>query len=87
MILHRLHDLHVAIEVDDLGHGSDHEDLAQLGKGHGAQEGGHLVRHEFNMHTPYLARHYRRNLVDSVPRGMPTVVDELVEVHVRELEQ
>jgi hypothetical protein len=25
--------------------------------------------------TPYLARHCRRNMVDSLPRGMPKVVD------------
>ena len=52
VILHRLHDILVAIEADNLGHGSDHEDLALLAKGHGAWEGDHLVRHEFSMHTP-----------------------------------
>jgi hypothetical protein len=26
-------------------------------------------------HTPYLARHCRRDMVDCVPRGMPKVVD------------
>jgi hypothetical protein len=26
-------------------------------------------------HTPYLARHCRQNLVGSLPRGMPKVVD------------
>ena len=84
MSLHRLHDLPVAVGANDLGHGSDREDLAWLGKGHGAQKGDHLVRHEFSTYTPYLARHYRRNLVDSLPRGMPIVVDESVEVRVRE---
>jgi len=59
VILHRLHDLPVAIGADDPGHGSDREDLAQLGEGHGAREGDHLVRHEFSTHTPYLARHCR----------------------------
>ena len=38
------------------------------------------------MHTPYLARHCRRNLVGSLPKGMPMEVDESVEVHVRELD-
>ena len=33
-----------------------------------------------------LIRYYRRNLVGSLPRGMPTVVDESVEVRVRELD-
>ena len=36
VILHCLHDLPVAIGADDLGHGSDHEDLAWLEKFHGA---------------------------------------------------
>ena len=27
------------------------------------------------VHTPYLVRHYRRNMVDSLPRGMSKVVD------------
>ena len=54
--------------------------------GLGAWKGDHLVRHGFSTHTPYLALHYRRNLVGSLPRGMPMVVDELVEVRVRELD-
>jgi hypothetical protein len=33
------------------------------------------------VHTPCLARHCRRNLVGSLLRGMPMVVDESVEVH------
>ena len=40
----------------------------------------HLVHHGINTHTPYLAHHYRRNLVSSLPRGIPTVVDESVKV-------
>ena len=84
MILHRLHVLPIAVEADDPGHGSDREDLAWCGKGHGARKGDHLVRHEFSTHTPYLARHYRRNTSGSLPRGMPMIVDESVEVHVRE---
>ena len=27
------------------------------------------------MHTPYLACHYQQNMDDSLPRGMPKVVD------------
>ena len=86
MILHRLHDLPVAVGADGPDHGSDREDLARLWKGHGARKGDHLVRHGFSTHTPYLARHCRRNLIGSLPRGMPTVVDESVEVRVRELD-
>ena len=37
---------------------------------------------KISTHTPYLTRHYRRNLVGSLPRGIPTVVDESVEVRV-----
>ena len=40
----------------------------------------HLVHHGISTHTSYLVRHYRRNMVGSLPRGMPMVVDELVEV-------
>ena len=42
----------------------------------------HLVHHGISTHTPYLARHCRRNLVGSLPRGLPTVVDESVEMRV-----
>ena len=42
----------------------------------------HLVRYGISMHTPYLVRHCQRNLVSSLPRGIPTVVDESVEVRV-----
>ena len=42
----------------------------------------HLVRHGISTHTPYRARHCRRNLVGSLPRGIPMVVDESVEVRV-----
>jgi hypothetical protein len=34
-----------------------------------------LARLKSSTHTPYLARHCRQNLVDSLPRGMPKVVD------------
>ena len=84
MVLHRLHDLPIAVKADDPGHGSDREDLARLEKGHGARKADHLARHGFSTHTPYLARHCRRNMSGSLPRGMPTVVDESVEVRVRE---
>ena len=86
MVLHRLHDLPVVVGADDPGHGSDHEDLAWLGKGHGAWKGDHLVCHEFSMHTPYLVCRYRQNLVGSLLSGMPMVVDESVEVRMRELD-
>jgi len=70
--------------ANDLGHGSDHEDIDRLEKGQAAQKSDHLVCHEFSTHIPYLVRHYRLNLVSSLPRGMPMVVDESVEVRVRE---
>jgi hypothetical protein len=34
----------------------------------------HLACMGVRTHTPYLACHYRRNVVDSLPRGMPKVV-------------
>ena len=83
MILHRLHDLPVVVGANEPCHGSNHEDLAQLEIGNGAQKANHLAHHGFSTHTPYLARHYRRNTSGSLPRGMPTVVDESVEVRVR----
>ena len=44
-------------------------------RSHGAGDDDHLICLESSMHTPYLARHYRRNMVSSLPRGMPKVVD------------
>ena len=82
MILHRFHDLPVAVGANDPSNGTDREDLARLEKGHGARESNHLVGHGISTHTPYMARHYRRNMVGSLPRGMPMVVDESVEVSV-----
>ena len=82
MILHHVHDFPAAVRADDPSHGFDHEDLARLGKGHGTWESDHLVGHGIITHTPYLARHCRQNLVGSLPRGIPTVVDESVEVRV-----
>ena len=80
MILHRLHDFLDTVDVNDLGHRSDREGLTWHKKDHGAWEADHLVYHVISMHTPYVARHYRRNLVGSLLRGMPMVVDESVEV-------
>ena len=82
MILHRLHNVLDVVGIDDPGHRSDHEGLTWLGKDHGARDADHLARHGISTHTPYLARHYQRNMVGSLPRGMPTVVDELVEMRV-----
>ena len=82
VILHRLHDFLDTVDVNDLGHRSDREGLTWLRKDLGAWEADHLARHGISMHTPYLVHHCRRNLVDSLPRGMPTVVDESVEVRV-----
>ena len=44
-------------------------------RSHGTRDDDHLVCLESSTHTPYLACHYRRNMVDSLPRGMPKVVD------------
>ena len=46
----------------------------------------HLVRHGISTHTPYLACHYQQNLVGSLPRGIPMVVDESVESRVIRIE-
>ena len=42
---------------------------------HGARDDDHLVCLESSTHTPYLARHCQRNMIGSLPRGMPKVVD------------
>ena len=42
----------------------------------------HLIHHGINTLMPHGGHHCRRNLVGSLPRGIPTVVDESVEVHV-----
>ena len=44
-------------------------------RSHGARDDDHLVHLGSSTHTPYLARHYRRNMVGSLPRDMPKVVD------------
>ena len=46
-----------------------------VGRSHGAGDDDHLVCLESSTHTPYVAHHCRRNMVDSLPRGMPKVVD------------
>jgi hypothetical protein len=46
-----------------------------VGHSHGAGDDDHLVCLESSTHTPYLAHHCRRNMVGSLPRGMPKVVD------------
>jgi hypothetical protein len=53
---------------------ADHEREARR---HGLGVGGddHLTRLKSSTHTPYLAGHCRQNLVGSLPRGMPKVVD------------
>ena len=40
----------------------------------GSGDDDHLVRQESCTHNPYVARHYRRKLVGSLPLGIPTVV-------------
>ena len=45
-----------------------------------------LEIHAISTDTPYLGRHCQRNTSSSLPRGMPTVVDESVEVCVRDLD-
>ena len=44
-------------------------------RSHGAGGDDRLVCLESSTHTPYLARHCRRNMVSSLPSGMPKVVD------------
>ena len=44
-------------------------------RSHEAEDDDHLVRLESSTHTPYLARHCRRNMVGSLPKGMLKVVD------------
>jgi len=50
----------------------DERDAAHHGRGVGGD--GHLVRLGNCTHTPYLAHHYRRKLVGSLPWGIPMVV-------------
>ena len=62
------------VEAGGLGDLADGEREA-VRRSHGARDDDHLVCLESSTHTPYLARHYRRNMVGSLPRGMPKVVD------------
>ena len=48
------------------------------------EEDSHLVHYGISMHIFYLACHCQQNMFSSLPRGIPTVVDESVEVRVRE---
>jgi len=45
-----------------------------FGHGSGSWDDDHLVRLESFTHTPYMAHHYRRKLVSSLPCGIPTIV-------------
>ena len=60
-----------AVEVGDLTDG----EREVVRHGHKIRVDDYLVRLESCTHTPYLARHCRRNMVDSLTRGMLKVVD------------
>ena len=62
-----------AAGVSRLGDLADGE-CETFGHGGGSWDDDHLVRLESCTHTPYLTRHCRRKLVDSLPWGIPTVV-------------
>ena len=62
------------VRASGLGDLTDGEREA-VRRSHGTGDDDHLVRLESIMHTPYLACHCRRNMVSSLPRGMPKVVD------------
>ena len=62
------------VRASGLGDLADNEREA-VRHSHGTRDDDHLVRLESSMHTPYLARHCRQNMVGSLPRGMPKVVD------------
>ena len=44
-------------------------------RSHGSGDDDYLVLLGSGTHTPYLARHCRRNMIGGLPRGMPKVVD------------
>jgi hypothetical protein len=74
-------DLHLLHGCDDevVGAGgpgdlADREREARR-RGHGVGEDDHLTRLKSSTHTPYLVCHCRQNLVGSLLRGMPKVVD------------
>ena len=62
------------VEVSGPGDPADGEREA-VRLSHGTRDDDHLVRLESSMHTPYLVCHCRRNMVGSLPWGMPKVVD------------
>ena len=62
------------IGASGLGDPADGEREA-VRRSHGTGDDDHLVRLESSTHTPYLACHYRRNMVGSLPRRMPKIVD------------
>jgi hypothetical protein len=55
-----------------------------LGLGANGELGKHIIwfAMRINTHTPTCRANYRRNIVDSPPRGIPTIVDCVVEVSV-----
>ena len=57
--------------LDDLADG----EREVIQRSHGTGDDDHLVRLGSSTRTPYLACHCRRNMVGSLPRGMPKVVD------------
>jgi hypothetical protein len=63
-------------EAVDAGGPGDLADGEREAVRHGREVGDddHLACLRSSMHTPYLARHCRRNVVGSLPRGMPKVV-------------
>ena len=62
------------VRASGLGDLADGEREA-VRRSHEAGDDDHLVRLESSTHTPYLAHHCRRNMVGSLPRGMPKVID------------
>lgn len=65
---------HEAIGIDGPGDlANDERETARHGRK--VEDDDHLVRPRSCMHAPYLTRHCRRNMVGSLPRGMPEVVD------------
>jgi hypothetical protein len=61
------------VDVGGLGDLADGE-RETICHGHGVRDDDHLARLGSYTHTPYLACHYRQNMVGSLPRGMPKVV-------------
>ena len=63
-----------ADEAGGLGDLADGE-IEAVRHDHEVRDDDHLARLESYTHTPHLAHHYRRNMVSSLPGGMPRVVD------------